>query len=117
VVFVLQAEAQLCFSLQNEHHLLCAGSAVDIRKGTGCFVQLAQWTLGRVLAAVVGCRRKCKTCSNETLTTTKQQQQQNPKAKQQQKCGAADGAPPSKHQAEEVRTYEQLYGSRPLYKS
>jgi len=52
---------------------------VGIRKGTGCFVQVAQWKLGKVLAALVGCRRKCKTCSNETPTTTKQQQQ-NPKA-------------------------------------
>jgi len=42
-------------------------------------VQVEQWTLGKVLAALVGCGRKCKTFSNETTTTTKS------KAKQQKR--------------------------------
>jgi hypothetical protein len=44
-------------------------------------VQIEQWTLEKLLVALVGYGRKCKTCSNETLTT----KQQNSKPKQQQK--------------------------------
>jgi hypothetical protein len=46
-------------------------------------VQIEQWALEKVLAALVGCGRKCKTCSDEILTT--KQKQQNPKSKHQQK--------------------------------
>ena len=76
------------------------------------WVQVEQWTLGKV--ALVRCGRKCKTCSNETLTTTTTTKS---KSTTTTKTCAAEGAPTSKQQAEKVPTSEQLCGSRPFSKS